>query len=159
VISWFLLLIIEGPQINSLWPSSLIGLVGSLTGLIGFAVLMYEKITGKGRKLEAIDGSIKNLGLKIEALELTEKIIDTKVDSLTDIVTDLDHEVRGVQGDNGIKAAVRECRVEIQKIHELNRKHELLRERFKEIIRHYEGPERREGMRGMRELFRDSERE
>lgn len=159
MILWLLSLAPDAPQINSLWPSSLIGLIGSLTGLVGFAVLMYEKITGKGRKLEAIDGSIKNLGLKIEAVELTDKIIDTKLDSLTSIVTDLDHEVRGVKGDNGIKAAVKECRSEIEKIHVRNRKMDVLGARFKEVMRQYEGPERREGMRGLREFFRDSEQE
>lgn len=113
---------------------------------------MYEKISGKGRKLEAIDNSIKDLITRTGAIE-------SKVDRIDELTTEMDHEVRGVGGNNGIKAAVKECRLEIEKIHVLNRKNEILRARFKEIMRQYDGPERREGMRGLNELIRDSDQE
>jgi len=144
VILWLLLLVPEVvPHVESFWPTSVVGWLGGVTGLVSLSILVHDRLTGRGKNLQSIADDLEDLDERVTDIENTDKIIDQTLQSIWGLLREIDYELRGVDKANGIKAAVRGLRTEIEKIHERNRQMDLLAARFKEMIRHYGGPERR----------------
>lgn len=108
-IVWLLLL---GPEvlapIASVTPTSLFGWAAFVCGTGAFTILLWDRITNRGKSLSTLQNSINNLCEKIDGLETTQSVMDTHLSSLSDAVRGLTYEWRGVDGSNGAKNTLKD---------------------------------------------------
>lgn len=118
---------------------------------------MFDRISGRGRNLQSITGTLKDLEERVTDIENTDKIIDQTLRAMHDLLKEIDYELRGTKGDNGLKSTVRAIRADIDKMHERNRRMDMLAARVQQMFRQYDGPERRQGMRGLKDFLGETE--
>lgn len=134
--------------IESGTATSIMGWGGFVLGLGAFGILLWDRITGRGRSLAAIDGKIDRLSEQVGELGGTQKIMDGHLASLSTAVGQLTYEVKGVDGLNGLKGKVRDLGEDVQSIQVRNAKMDVLAGMYERERRGYEGPERRQPLRG-----------
>lgn len=141
--------------IESGTATSIMGWGGFVLGLGAFAILLWDRVKGKGRSLAGIENSIKGISEDCSELKSAQKIMDGLLLSLTGDVRELKFEIKGVDGQNGMKALLREHSSEIEAIHVRNRKADILAAIYERELKNYQGPERRESIRRARDLIDD----
>lgn len=147
----------EKPE--SIWPTSVAGYVGFTAAIISISVITYDRITGRASNWRDVKRDIQDLCTRVEREEAATHAIDDTLGEMDQLLTGIDHELRGVGGDNGIRSAVREIQDSIKKINTRNTAMDLKAAVFEQIIKQtsYTGPERRDTVREMKHLFGDKE--
>lgn len=114
--SWLLVQEIAGKPIAPSW--------GAMAGLIfgggSFVILLWDRLVGKGRSVQKLEGKIDDLCDDFSDFKETAKVMDAHLDSLSTNVQALTHEWRGVDGKNGWKSIVRALRHEVTEIQKRN---------------------------------------
>lgn len=157
---WFYLLsLIPEPRApENFWPTSWIGWLTSISITITVGTFVYNKITGRAITMKGIAGSLADLAKESVAINTRLNGLEQVIEEDHELLREIDWEVRGPKGENGIKSKVVECLVRIEKIDQRNREKDLLIERFKQIIRNYNGPERRGEFRDMKDWLDEDDR-
>lgn len=126
--------------IESVTASSLMGWAAFVFGLGTFAILVWDRVVGKGKSLATIDGKIDNLCEKVEEVQQTQTIMDGHLDTLSREVQSLTSEWRGFDGNNGARSVIRKHTEQIAQIVKRNERLDAIRE---EDIRRSGGQSRR----------------
>jgi hypothetical protein len=126
---------------------SIIGLGGFVIAVLTFAIVLFDRVIGRGRALATIDGKIDRLCAQIEDVESRMDVVD----GLAESVRELTQEWRGVPGsDNGYRNIIRENRDRIAAIEKRNDKIDAIRE---EDLRRGHGQQRRHADRELNNLL------
>lgn len=103
---------------------SIIALGGFVIGIMTLGIVVWDRVVGRGRALQAIDGRIERLCEQMDELEGRLKVVDGLVES----VRELTHEWRGVSGDNGWRSIVKDNHQRIKAIEKRNDRIDAVRE-------------------------------
>ena len=143
--AWTLYLILQEVAGKPVAPSW-----GAYAGLVTLAFLIIDRIFLRGRREQGLESKIDALCDKIEDFEHAQSALDTHLRSLTKIVEALTYEMKGTDGQNGAKGAIKEIRQQLAAIEERNKKMDILAALY-EQERDYKGPERREHLRRLKD--------
>lgn len=150
-----------GPEViapvSSITPTSLFGWGGFVFGLVACGVLLWDRIVGRGRTNANLETAVRALGDDLKDMVETQKVMDSHLDSLSTGVRDLTHEVKGVDGLNGIKGLVKQHDVEIKAIHKRNQQMDILAAIYQRELDGYDGPERRQSVRRLKDAIKEEE--
>lgn len=125
---------------------------GFIFGFIACAILIWDRVIGKGKSLANLDNKIDGLCEKIEDME--GKLV--VVDGLSRSVGELVFEWRGVDGSNGYKSIIRRHDQEIIAIQRRNDRIDAVRE---EDLRRSHGQQRRSMDRELNNLLPEEREE
>lgn len=142
--------------IESGTATNVMGWGGFVFGLVACGILLWDRVAGKGRSLAGIENSIRGISEDCGELKSAQRIMDGLLLSLTGDVRELKFEIKGVDGQNGMKALLRQHSSEIESIHVRNRKADILAAIYERELKNYGGPERREAVRRARDLIDDA---
>jgi hypothetical protein len=90
--------------------------VGLGSGLSALSLLIFDRLSARGKNLATIDGKIDGLCEQVEAMESDLKVVD----GLTATVRELTQEWRGIDGQNGYRAIIKESAHRIAEIEKRN---------------------------------------
>lgn len=110
--------------IQSITASSVMGWGAFIVSAGTFGMLVWQKITQRGRSLATIDDKIEQLCEKVEDMEGRLEVVD----GLSQSVRELTQEWRGVAGDNGYRSIIRQHSNDIAAIIRRNDKIDAVRE-------------------------------
>lgn len=140
-------------NVDSIWPTSIGGWVGLVTGTSALVVLVVDRLTARGRSLATIDRKIDGLCTQITDMEGELKVVD----GLTESVRELTQEWRGVPGsDNGYRSIIRDNK---RRIDAIERRNYGLDEVRKEDERRSGGQHRRQMDRELNNLLPEEREE
>jgi hypothetical protein len=146
-------------KVESIWPSSITGYVGLAAAMTSITIITYDRITGRASNWRDVKRDIKDLCDRLEREEAATKAVGSKLTDIDQLLTGINHELRGVGGDNGIRSAVRTIQTDISEIKKRNQRMDIKAAAFEQILRHpdYNGPERRNVVRHIQSLFGDEQ--
>lgn len=113
--------------ITSVTPSSIFAWGGFIFGLIAVLVLIYDRMTGRGRSLVSIDSSINGLCTSVDQLKAAQSVEQEEVEEVVQSLRDFLIEWRGLDGTNGFKALIRANTKMIEEIISRNTKIDAVR--------------------------------
>lgn len=147
------------PKPESFWPQSVAGWIGLGAGVISISVIIYDRITGRASNWRDIKNDIKDLCDRLEKEEAATKSVNTRLEVMNTLLTGIDHELRGVGGDNGIRQSVKDIRLNVAAILVRNQKMDIKAAVFEKMLKHsnYDGPERRQVIRQLKDLMPEEE--
>lgn len=128
---------------ETITPSSWFGWGGFVFGLIATAILLWDRITGRGKSIANLDNKIDTLCRQTDEMEGRL----TVVDGLTRSVQELVFEWRGIDGNNGYKSIIRDHEKRLDAIEDRNREIDAIAKHERERQQDYGGPERRRSPR------------
>lgn len=103
--------------IQSVFPTSVGGWVGLIAGSIALTLLVVDRLTARGRNLATIDRKIDGLCGQITDMEGELKVVD----GLAESVRELTQEWRGIPGSgNGYRSIINENRRRIDAMEKRN---------------------------------------
>lgn len=145
--------------IESWWPTSVMGWL-TLFGLtIAAGKSVFNYATGRALTMKGIANSLANADKQFIGINTRLDGLDANVDADHELLQELDWELRGPKGENGIKSKVALCLTSIERIEVHNRQRDLLAERFKQIFRNYSGPERRGEFQQLKDMIDELDQE
>lgn len=149
------------PEPTSVWPTSIFGWVAGVAALISIVVIIFDRLTGRANSWRDVIRDIKDLTRRMEKVEEIDGSIGTSLREIENTLRDINNELKGPGGDNGIRQGLKEVKSELQKIKDRNKKMDLLAGLFKQAMQHenYAGPERRQAMRQVADLIDETEPE
>lgn len=149
----------EIPEPTTIWPTSVAGLVGLVAAFISLAVIIFDRLTGRANSWRDVIRDIKDLTRRVENVEEIDSSIGQSLRDIEDTLRDINNELKGPAGDNGIRQGLKDVKLDLKKITDRNNKMDLLAGLFKQAMQHenYPGPERRQAMRQIADLIDDPE--
>lgn len=138
--------------IESVTATSIMGWGGFFFGFVACAILIWDRVIGKGKSLQSIDGKIDHLCEQIEDMESRLEVVD----GLSESVRELTQEWRGVSGDNGYRSIIRRHDQEILGIQRRNDRIDAVRD---EDLRRSHGQQRRTMDRELNNLMPEEREE
>lgn len=159
LVTSLILLLQAIPRPDSFWPSSVGAWIGFIGGTVSVVIIAYDRITGRASNWRDVKRDIQELAERVTKEEAATKNVGDSLRSMDQLLTGINHELRGVAGDNGIRQTVRKIGESVEKIIIRNQKMDLKAAVFEQILKQtsYNGPERREAVREMRNLFQAEE--
>lgn len=147
------------PEPTSVWPTSIFGWVAGVSALISIVVIVFDRLTGRANSWRDVIRDIKDLTKRVERVEAIDGNISQSLRDIEDTLRDINNELRGPAGDNGIRQGLKDVKLDLKKITDRNNKMDLLAGLFKQAMQHdnYSGPERRQAMRQVADLIEDPE--
>lgn len=98
-------------------------------------LLVYDRITGKGKSIQTIDDKIERLCEQVQDFEETQKVMDGHLSSLSKNVGSLTQEWQGVDGKNGWKSVIRQMQRELTEVVRWKERKDAIAEYEKEQLR------------------------
>lgn len=145
------------PHIESFWPTSFVGWITSVSITATLGKMLFDRVTGRAVTLKGIGRDLSDLDERMKEYETTSGIMAQQLNGIERMLTDIDHELRGVRGDNGMKKTLQRLCADVEAIERRNADADIFNALVKQFLAKYDGPERRESVRQLRNLLGDKE--
>ncbi len=138
------------PPIETGTPTSIGAWIGMISGGTALVILAYDRLRGSGKreadlnnKVNELQKSFADLGRKVDILERELTVIEVNLSTIDRKLSEVLFELRGVDGQNGVKGAGRIHGLEIASIKKRLAAMDVLAALFKAERETYSGVERR----------------
>jgi hypothetical protein len=139
--------------ITSITATSVMGWGAFIISVLTFATVTWDRVVGRGKSLQSIDGKIDALCDKVDDMEGQLEVVD----GLAESVRELTQEWRGVPGsNNGYRSIINSNSERIRQIEKRNDRIDAVRE---EDLRRGHGQQRRQSDRELNNLLPEEREE
>jgi len=131
------------PPIESVFPFTVGGWVGMLTGIAALSILIYDRLRGSGKLDADLHNTVNDLERKASRSEHESSDTALQLATLERKLSEVGYELRGVDGQNGVKGLNRTHGVEIATIKKRLADMDVIAALFKAERSVYGGEEKR----------------
>jgi len=109
----FMFVMQQAPSIDSVFPKSVGGWVAMIAGLIAVFFLVYDRLRGSGKLDADLSNRVAEMSRKQDRTDHNVCGIEGNVKVLDQKVSEVSYEVRGIDGQNGVKGTAKNNAAEI----------------------------------------------
>lgn len=117
--------------------------VGIMAGVVGLILLAYDRLRGSGKHDADMHGKVNGLLLRADSLDRDHGVVEVQLALLDKRVGEVLYELKGIDGQNGIKGNTRALAEEIRVMKLRLAGYDVVTALFKAERDQYAGPEKR----------------